>query len=69
MLENEYTKFKKISLESREELSTISQNYESQLSMMSEHVASLNEKLTLQSEEIDNLKYQLSNKVRSKFYL
>ncbi|XKL66568.1 hypothetical protein PGB90_009988 [Kerria lacca] len=69
LLENEYTKFKKISLESREELSTISQNYESQLSMMSEHVASLNEKLTLQSEEIDNLKYQLSNKVRSKFYL
>lgn len=62
-MENKYLKFNKTTLELQEELSTISQNYEVQLSMMSEHLASVNEKLTSQSEEIENLHYQLNNKV------
>ena len=33
--------------------------------MMSEHLAGMNEKLTTQKEEIDMLKYQLNNKVRT----
>lgn len=69
LLENKYLESNRISLELREELSTVCQNYEVQLSMMSDHLASVNEKLAQQSEEIDNLKYQLNNKVRSKFYL
>lgn len=65
LIENKYLKFNKTTLELQEELSTISQNYEVQLSMMSEHLASVNEKLTSQSEEIDSLHYQLNNKVIS----
>lgn len=69
LLENKYLESNRTSLELREELSTVSQNYEVQLSMMSDHLASVNEKLAQQSDEIDNLKYQLNNKVRSIFYL
>jgi protein phosphatase 1 regulatory subunit 21 len=46
----------------QEELTTTTTNYESQLSMMSEHLANMNEKLTVQKDEIDQLKYQLKNK-------
>jgi len=46
----------------QEELHTTTTNYESQLSMMSEHLANMNEKLTVQKDEIDQLKYQLKNK-------
>ncbi|KAK7600943.1 hypothetical protein V9T40_008384 [Parthenolecanium corni] len=66
LLENKYLESNRISLELREELSTVCQNYEVQLSMMSDHLASVNEKLAQQSEEIDNLKYQLNNKMLKK---
>ncbi|XP_065347282.1 protein phosphatase 1 regulatory subunit 21 [Cloeon dipterum] len=46
----------------QEELHTTTTNYESQLSMMSEHLANMNEKLAVQKDEIDQLKYQLKNK-------
>ena len=46
----------------QDELQTTTKNYESQLSMMSEHLCSMNEKLTTQKDEIDALK--LSVKVR-----
>eukprot|EP00058_Branchiostoma_floridae_P011747 XP_002597235.1 hypothetical protein BRAFLDRAFT_276229 [Branchiostoma floridae] len=46
----------------QDELTTTTSNYESQLSMMSEHLCSMNDKLTQQRDEIDALK--LSNKVR-----
>ncbi|XP_066280061.1 protein phosphatase 1 regulatory subunit 21-like isoform X1 [Branchiostoma lanceolatum] len=44
----------------QDELTTTTSNYESQLSMMSEHLCSMNDKLTQQRDEIDALK--LSNK-------
>ena len=43
----------------RDELQTTSRSYEGQLSLMSEHLAGMNEKLTVQRDEIDALKYQL----------
>nr|CAD7405460.1 unnamed protein product [Timema cristinae] len=46
----------------QEELQTTTENYEVQLSIMSEHLANMNEKLTLQRDEIDQLKYQLTSK-------
>ncbi|KAL4238560.1 hypothetical protein ACF0H5_003267 [Mactra antiquata] len=45
----------------KDELSTTSKNYESQLSMMSDHLAGMNEKLTQQRDEIDELKSQTAN--------
>ena len=42
----------------QDELSTTSKNYESQLSMMSDHLAGMNEKLTQQKDEIDELRSQ-----------
>nr|CAD7199347.1 unnamed protein product [Timema douglasi] len=47
----------------QEELQTTTENYEVQLSIMSEHLANMNEKLTLQRDEIDQLKYQLTSKM------
>ena len=47
----------------QEDLQTTTQNYETQLSIMSEHLANMNDKLTVQRDEIDQLKYQMSNKV------
>ena len=38
-------------------------NYKLQLSTMSEHLANMNEKLVFQTEEIQQLKFELSNKV------
>ncbi|XP_052768340.1 protein phosphatase 1 regulatory subunit 21-like [Mya arenaria] len=49
----------------KDELSTTSKNYESQLSMMSDHLAGMNEKLTQQKDEIDDLKTQIA-KVNTK---
>ena len=46
---------------SQDELQTTTRSYEDQLSMMSEHLAGMNEKLTTQKDEIDMLKYQLQN--------
>ena len=45
----------------QDELQTTTRSYEGQLSMMSEHLAGMNEKLTTQKDEIDILKYQLQN--------
>lgn len=45
----------------QDESSTTSKNYENQLSMMSDHLAGMNEKLTQQKDEIDDLKTQLAN--------
>jgi protein phosphatase 1 regulatory subunit 21 len=47
----------------QEDLQITTQNYETQLSIMSEHLANMNDKLTVQRDEIDQLKYQLTNKV------
>jgi protein phosphatase 1 regulatory subunit 21 len=44
------------------ELLTTTTNYETQLSMMSEHLANMNEKLTVQKDEIDQLNYHLKSK-------
>ena len=44
-----------------DELQTTTRSYEGQLSMMSEHLAGMNEKLTTQKDEIEVLKYQLQN--------
>lgn len=41
-------------------------NYKAQLSTMSEHLANMNEKLIHQTEEIQQLKFELSNKVRTR---
>jgi len=43
----------------QDELQTTTRSYEGQLSMMSEHLAAMNERLTQQKDEIDVLKYQL----------
>jgi len=45
----------------KDDLQTTTRSYEGQLSMMSEHLAGMNEKLTVQKDEIDVLKYQLQN--------
>ena len=49
--------------ELKEELATNVSNYESQLSLMSEHLANMNDKLTQQRDEIDSLKHNNSIKV------
>ena len=49
--------------ELNEELATNVSNYESQLSLMSEHLANMNDKLTQQRDEIDSLKHNNSIKV------
>lgn len=51
----------------QEDLQVQEGSYRSQLSTMSEHVANMNEKLIQKTEEIDQLKFELSQKVRSKF--
>ncbi|KAG8123086.1 putative KLRAQ motif-containing protein [Naja naja] len=61
------TSGKKVSLSSSckvDELTTTKRSYEDQLSMMSDHLCSMNETLTKQREEIDTLK--LANKGNSK---
>ncbi len=45
----------------KDEAKTTSVNYEDQLSLMSEHLANMNDKLTQQTDEIDRLKYELKN--------
>ncbi|XP_063222531.1 protein phosphatase 1 regulatory subunit 21 [Bacillus rossius redtenbacheri] len=46
----------------QEELATTTESYELQLRIMSEHLAGMNDKLTAQQDEIDQLKYQLTAK-------
>ncbi|XP_041351429.1 protein phosphatase 1 regulatory subunit 21-like [Gigantopelta aegis] len=45
----------------KDELQTTSRSYDGQLSMMSDHLAGMNEKLTQQKDEIDDLKMQLQS--------
>ncbi|XP_074653061.1 protein phosphatase 1 regulatory subunit 21-like [Tubulanus polymorphus] len=45
----------------KDELQTTKRSYESQLSLMSEHIAGLNDKLTTQKDEIDALKLLLNS--------
>lgn len=45
----------------QDELQMTTKSYEGQLSMMSEHLAAMNEKLTTQKDEIEHLKYQMQN--------
>ena len=42
----------------QDELQTTTRSYEGQLSMMSEHLAGMNEKLAQQKDEIDDLRAQ-----------
>lgn len=44
-------------------METTGKSYEEQLSLMSEHLAAMNEKLSQQKDEIDALKFELTNKV------
>ena len=46
----------------KEDANTTSLNYEDQLSLMSEHLANMNDRLTNQTDEIDRLKYEIANK-------
>ncbi|CAL1533859.1 unnamed protein product [Lymnaea stagnalis] len=46
----------------KDELQTTTRSYEGQLSMMSEHLAGMNEKLAQQKDEIDELKQHLTQK-------
>ncbi|CAH1793023.1 unnamed protein product [Owenia fusiformis] len=46
----------------KDDLQTTTKSYESQLSMMSEHLAGMNEKLANQKDEIDSLRLQLNQK-------
>lgn len=52
-----------VSLAFQDELTTTKRSYEDQLSMMSDHLCSMNETLSKQREEIDTLK--LASKVCS----
>ncbi|BFZ12333.1 hypothetical protein BsWGS_15372 [Bradybaena similaris] len=49
----------------KDELQTTTRSYEGQLSMMSEHLAGMNEKLAQQKDEIDELRQQLTLKSSS----
>jgi len=50
----------------KDDAKTTSLNYEDQLSLMSEHLANMNDRLTNQTDEIERLKYELSNKKSGK---
>lgn len=41
-----------------EELASTTQGYDTQLAVMSEHLANMNEKLALQKDKIDHLEFQ-----------
>ena len=48
----------------QDELQVTTRNYEGQLSMMSEHLAGMNEKLTTQADQINGLKYQIQQQTK-----
>lgn len=54
---------------SQEEKDVQEGNYTAQLSTMTEHLANMNEKLIHQTEEIQQLKYELGNRVKIKFII
>lgn len=49
-----------------EELASTTQTYDSQLAVMTEHLANMNEKLALQKDTIDHLKFQSKTSKKSK---
>ncbi|XP_077522611.1 protein phosphatase 1 regulatory subunit 21 [Amblyomma americanum] len=51
----------------RDEMRSTARSYEDQLSTMSEHLASMNEKLTQQKDEIDALRHSSSSSSSTKF--
>lgn len=58
-MQDELSKANQCVAQLKDELQTTSRSYEGQLSMMSEHLAAMNEKLTSQKDEIDILRHQL----------
>ena len=46
----------------REEVATTTNSYDGQLSLMTEHLAVMNDKVSSKTDEINTLKSQLSNK-------
>jgi hypothetical protein len=59
IIKDEYSVAKK----NLQEMNTIVDNYKSQLSVMTEHLAALNEKIVNQKDEIDELKSIIKKKV------
>lgn len=49
-----------------EELTSTTQGYDAQLAVMSEHLANMNDKLALQKDTIDHLKFQSKSKSKGK---
>lgn len=62
ILEQELAKAKADSHRLQDEVGVTASNYEGQLTLMTEHVARMNDKLTSQTDEIENLRYQLNKK-------
>lgn len=58
-MQSELTQANQCIAQLKDELQTTTRSYEGQLSMMSEHLAAMNERLTSQKDEIDLLRYQL----------
>ena len=53
----------------KDELQTTTRSYEGQLSMMSDHLAGMNEKIAKQKEELEMLTWTMNNKVQlGKFF-
>ena len=50
----------------KEDVGTTRENYEGQLSIMSDHLAEMNIKLAEQTDTIQQLRFQLSNKNQKK---
>ena len=46
----------------REEVATTTNSYDGQLSLMTEHLALMNDKVSSKTDEINTLRSQLSNK-------
>ncbi|KAG1666422.1 Protein phosphatase 1 regulatory subunit 21 [Nymphon striatum] len=65
-LQEEASKANDSIVQLKEELQLTKKTYESQLNTMSEHLANLNETLTSQKDEIDELKYALKHKGQKK---
>ncbi|XP_064622377.1 protein phosphatase 1 regulatory subunit 21-like [Lineus longissimus] len=61
-LQEEVDTANQLNAQLKDELQTTTKSYESHLSLMSEHIASMNDKLAQQGEEIDSLKMQLNAK-------
>jgi len=65
-LKDKVTNLEKTLGTSQEDLQLTKSNYESQLSTMTEHLANMNDKLSMQQENIDQLQYQLKTSGQNK---